>query len=306
MRIIITGGTGLIGRPLAAMLAHGGHDVIVLSRNPGAYTLPHGVRAVQWDAKTHNGWGHLLDDPETAIVNLAGENPANWRWTQAHKQRVLQSRLDATHAVVGAIRAAKHPPQVLLQASAVGYYGDTGAAIVTESTPPGDDWRAQVCVDWEAAAASLSVRTAILRVGIVLDQQGGALPAFLAAANLFGSRLGPGTQWLPWVHNHDVAAAIRYLLKHDSAQGPFNLVAPNPLTNEAFMEVVARVRGRTPIIPVPAVALKLAMGEMATTVLDSQHILPKGLLDAGYEFHFPHAEAALRDILSHAHTEAPL
>lgn len=299
MRAIITGGTGMIGSRLSALLGKDGYDVVVLSRNPSekCQTLPSGVRAIRWDGKTPQGWGHLLDHPDTFIINLAGESIASLRWTTAHKQRVLQSRLDATHAVVAAIQQSTHKPRAFIQASAMGYYGDRADDIITEATPPSAEWRAQVCVDWEAAAANAGVRTAILRIGISLGLGHGALPAFLKAAECMGARLGHGKQWMPWIHNDDVAGAIRFLMNHDGAHGVFNVVAPMPLQNADFMRVVAGVRGRPAMIPVPSWALFLAMGEQALFVLDSQRAIPQALQDAGYKFHFPDAESALRDIL---------
>lgn len=300
MRAIITGGTGLIGRNLAQLLDKEGNDVVVLSRSPASKDnrLPHSVRVLPWDAETPDGWGHLLDEEDTFIINLAGENPTNWRWTNAHKRRVLESRLRVTRAVVKAIRQATHKPHALIQASAVGYYGDTGETVVTEDASLSDDWRAQVCDQWEAAARQAGVRTVLLRIGIVLDQFGGALPPFLAATNLFGARLGDGDQWIPWVHNDDVAHAIRFLMHHREAAGAYNITAPHPLRNHEFMRVLAHVRGRPAVFPVPAFALRGVMGEQADVILDSQRVIPKKLLDAGYKFRYPRAEAALRDILS--------
>ncbi len=299
MRVIIPGGSGTIGWRLAEILGADGYDVIILSRNPAqtCKNLPSGVRAQQWDARTPKGWSHLLDHPDTVIVNLAGESIANWRWTQAHKHRVLDSRVRATRAVVEAIHQAEHKPNALIQASAIGYYGDGGEAIITETTPPSDEWRAQVCVDWEQAAHDAGIRTVFLRIGIVLSQHGGALPAFLQAANMLGSRLGDGQQWFPWVHIDDVAHAIRYLINHTGAAGPFNIVAPEPLRNQAFMGQVAHVRGRPALLPVPTFALYLTMGEQALFVLDSQRAVPEKLLAEGFRFHFPHALDALRDLM---------
>lgn len=302
MRTIITGGSGVIGKRLVRMLNHEGYDVVVLSRNPDKRfpNPPDGVRVVKWDAKTPNGWLHLLDHPDTAIINLAGESIASNDWTEAHKARVLQSRLDVSRAVVAAIHQAEHKPYALLQASAVGYYADHGDEVITEHTPPSCEWRAQVCVDWEQAVADASIRTVIMRIGIALDTEGGALPAFIQAANMMGSRLGSGRQWIPWIHNDDIAGAIRYLMNHHDAHGVFNVVSPNSMRNADFMRTVAHVRGRPALIPVPAFALNMVLGEQAAFVLDSQHVSADKLLKAGYHFHFPDAESALRDLLRHA------
>lgn len=300
MRVIITGGTGLIGRNLAKLLDKEGNHVVVLTRNPAGKDglLPHSVRILQWDARTPDGWGHLLDEEDTFIVNLAGENPANWRWTDAHKRRVLQSRLNVTQAVVDAIRHAKHKPHALIQASAVGYYGDAGDTVITEDAPLSDDWRAQVCAHWEKLAQQSGVRTVLLRIGIVLDRDGGALPGFMAATNLFGVQLGSGDQWVPWIHNDDVAHAVRFLMHHRDAEGAYNICAPHPLRNRDLMRTLAYVRGRPAMFRVPELALRGVMGEQSSVILDSQRVIPQALLDAGYKFRYPEAEAALRDILS--------
>ncbi len=301
MRVIITGGTGLIGRRLAALLANDGNDVVVLSRDPAAQAdaIPDAARLVKWDAATPDGWVHLLDANDVVIVNLAGENPVNWRWTKAHKRRVRESRLRVTRAVLDAINAAEHPPAALIQASAVGYYGSQGDTVITEDSAPATDWRAQVCVEWEGLAQQAPVRTAMLRIGIVLDQHGGALPSFLLATLMLGARLGDGQQWLPWIHNHDLARAVRFLMHTPSAEGPYNLTAPNPIRNAAFMQTLAHVRGRPAVFPVPGQALRCVMGEQADVVLDSQRVVPERLQQAGFAFKHGQLEPALRDILSH-------
>jgi uncharacterized protein (TIGR01777 family) len=296
MRIIITGGTGLIGMPLVKLLARDGHEVIVLSRNPNAKTAPAGAHMLRWDARTPESWGYLVDG-DTAIVNLAGENPASWLWTDAHKQRIRDSRLAASAAVAEAIMAAPQTPRALLQASAVGYYGDTGDDIAIEQSPPGDDWRARLCVEWEDATAGLPVRRCLLRIGIVLDRSGGAFPPMLLGARLLGRQIGNGRQWVPWVHNHDVARAIRFLLRSERADGAFNLVAPQPQTNAAFMRYIGEGTGTPSLFTMPERVLRAAVGEMADTVLASQRVLPQRLSELGYSFLFPTAEDALRHLL---------
>jgi hypothetical protein len=306
MRVIITGGAGLIGRALAADLAGAGHEVIVLSRNPGqARGLPSGVRAERWDGRTAAGWGPLADGAG-AIVNLAGENLAGRdffpsRWTPERKQLILQSRLDAGRAVVEAVSAAPVKPRVVIQSSGIGHYGAHGDETLTEQEGPGDDFLARLTVEWEAstqAVEACGVRRAVIRTGVVLDPKEGALLRLLLPYRLFvGGPMGGGRQWLSWIHPADETAAIRFLIETPGASGAFNLCAPNPLTNAQLGKVLGRVMGRPSWIPIPAFALQAAFGEVAATVLDGQRALPMRLLDLGFKFRFPEAEAALRDLL---------
>ncbi len=301
MRIIITGGKGLIGGALAANLANDGHEVILLSRAPERTTsLPSGVRAERWDGRTAAGWGTLAEGAD-AIVNLAGEGIASGRWTEERKRRIRESRVNAGQAVVDAVKAAARKPGVVIQSSAVGYYGVHGDEEITESAPAGNDYLAQVAVAWENSTApveTLGVRRAIIRTGVVLSNKGGALPQMLLPFKLFaGGPLGNGKQWLPWIHIADEVGAIRFLIENRQARGAFNLCAPNPLTNAEFGRVVGRVMGRPAFMPTPAFALRLVFGEMATVLLDGQRQVPKRLIELGFAFRFPSAEAALRDIL---------
>jgi uncharacterized protein (TIGR01777 family) len=301
MAIIITGGTGLIGRALVANLAADGHEVVLLSRTPERATgLPAGARAEGWDGRTATGWGHLADGAK-AIVNLAGESIAAGRWTAERKRHISESRLNAGRAVVQAVEAATHKPHVVIQASAVGYYGPRGDEEVTEETPPGNDFLAQVAVEWEGSTApveALGVRRAIIRSGVVLSSAGGALPPLLLPFKLFaGGPLGHGQQWFPWIHVADEVGAIRFLIEDQAASGPFNLTAPHPLTNAEFSRVLGRVLRRPAIMPTPAFALRLLFGEMATVLLDGQRAAPRRLLGLGFIFRLPEAEAALRDLL---------
>jgi uncharacterized protein len=301
MRVIITGGTGLIGRLLVADLVQDGHEVIVLTRNVQDKhdVFAPAVRLVQWDALSPEGWGHLITS-DTAIINLAGENVANWRWTLTHRRIVLQSRLAAGRAVTQAIAQAEEKPAVLLQASAVGYYGSRGDLSLGEITTPGTGWRAEVCKLWEAETDPVltqGVRRVLLRIGIVIDPAGGALPPMVLGTTFMGRRLGDGKQWVPWIHNADVSGAIRFLMTAESLDGPVNICAPYPVTNADLMASIGRVRRWPTLIPVPAFALWLALGEMATSVLDSQRVYPSVLQSAGYDFQFPQITPALRALL---------
>jgi uncharacterized protein len=302
MRVIITGGTGLIGRPLAASLASDGHEVIVLSRDPARVQgLPAGVRAVRWDGRSAGGWGELAEGAG-AIVNLAGENIGDARWTPGRKQSIRESRTNAGQAVVEAVLAATRKPDVVIQSSAVGYYGPRGSEELGEETPPGGDFLAQLAIDWEnstAAVEAAGVRRAVIRTGVVLAREGGAFPRMLLPFRLFvGGPYGNGRQWLPWIHLADEVAAIRFLIGKDGAHGPFNLSAPSPLTNRQFATVLGRVMGRPSLLPVPAFVFRLLFGEMATVILDGQRAVPDRLLQLGFMFQYPTAAAALRNLLT--------
>ncbi len=307
MRIIVTGGTGLIGRALAADLADDNHEVIVLSRAPERATaMPAGVRVERWDARTAEGWGDLADGAD-AIVNLAGESIAgkgfilSRRWTAERKRRIRDSRLNAGRAVVQAVELASDKPRVVVQSSGIGYYGPRGDEELTEEASPGQDFLARTAIEWEASTAPvepLGVRRAIIRSGAVLSTKGGAFPFMLLPFRLFvGGPVGSGRQWLPWIHIADEVRAVRFLMEHPEATGPFNLNAPNPVTNAEFSKTLGKVMSRPAILPTPSFALRLLFGEMSTVLLDGQRALPQRLLDLGFTFRFPEAEAALRDLL---------
>lgn len=313
MRILITGGTGLIGRALVASLAGEGHEVIVLTRSPDRVTgLPDGARPVGWDAETPEGWVELLVtapgegvEGGTGIVHLAGESVAEGRWTEAKKRAIRDSRVGSTRAVVAAVEAAAErgaePPRWLLQASAVGYYGDRGEEVLTEASDPGDDFLAGVAKDWEAASAPVEtrgVRRVLLRTGVVLDDEGGALPRMALPFKMFiGGPLGNGGHWVPWIHRRDEVGAIRFLLARDDASGPYNLTAPQPVTNRVLSETLARVLHRPCLLPVPKIMLHLAFGEMAEILLASQRVMPQRLEEAGFAFRHPTVGGALEDLL---------
>lgn len=309
MNVLLTGGTGLIGRALAAELTDQGHQVTVLTRNPerAAARLPRGVTAHPWDATTLDGWEHLVAQAD-AIVNLAGESIAGeslpailtHRWTPETKRRILASRQGVGELLTQAIAAAATRPRVLVQASAVGYYGDASDRDVDESAPPGADFLSQVCVAWEASTAAveaLGVRRVILRTGLVLARDGGILPVMLLPVRFFvGGPLGSGEQAVPWIHLADEVAAIRFLLENEAASGPFNLSAPQPVSQAVFTRTAARVLHRPGIFPTPAFALRLVLGEKAALVLEGQRAIPRRLLQTGFTFRFTDLEAALSDL----------
>jgi len=307
MRVIITGGSGLVGRALTESLAKDGHEVIILTRNPQKVKdLPAGARAVAWDGRTAGGWGELAEGTD-AIVNLAGasikgEGFLPSRWTRKRKELIRQSRLNVGKAVVEAVRAAKKKPKVLLQASAVGYYGPQGDEPLGEDEPAGKDFLATVCVDWEASTAEvekMGVRRVVLRTGLPLTLKGGAFPLLVLPFRLFaGNWFGSGRQYYPWIHFEDYIAALRFLLENPKAQGAYNLSAPNPFTNREFALTLGKVMRRPVLLPVPRFALQVALGEVATVVVDGQRMLPTKLQKEGFKFSYPELEPALRDLLA--------
>lgn len=304
MRVIITGGTGLIGSALARDLGAAGYDTVVLTRDVGRVgPLPAGVWAAQWDGRTAEGLKPLLDG-RTAVVHLAGESIASGRWTAEKKRRIRDSRVASGRAVLQAIRDAREKPRVLLQGSAVGYYGPRGDEAVREDAPPGSDFLADVCREWEASTAEaeeLGVRRAVLRTGIVLARAGGALPRMAMPFRLgIGGPVGNGRQWFPWIHLDDEVGAIRFLLEREvpgDARGPFNLTAPNPVTNLELSQRLGKVLFRPSFLPVPGFALRFAFGELADTLLQGQRAVPSRLQELGYAFRYPDLEPALRNLL---------
>lgn len=306
-RYLIVAGTGMLGRALSADLLADGHEVTVLSRSPSEYqqASPASTRFRKWDGVSTEGWLDAVEGVD-AVVNFAGESIAGDRfipdrWTAKKKRRVLESRLRSGRAVVEAVAAAEQKPRLLVQASAVGFYGPMGNEVISEAESPGSDFLAKVCIDWEAATypvEELGVRRVILRTGLVQTLEGGPLPRLVVPFRLFaGGWFGNGRQWWPWVHIADVVRAIRFLVDHGSARGPFNITAPNPVTAREFGRILGRVMGRPAYLPVPGFAMRLFLGEVATIVLDGQRAMPQKLKELGFEFKYPEAEDALREIL---------
>jgi len=299
MRVIITGGSGLIGRATTDLLASAGHEVVILSRKPDRLAaLPHGARAQRWDAQTGEGWAELVN-ANTVIVNLAGESLFHWRWTKQHKKKIVESRLAAARAVVDAIRRSRRTPRLVIQASAVGYYGDRADEELTELSPAGEGFLADTCKQWEKAIpVAVPGRRVFARFGVVMSRAGGAFPKLLLNSRLGVGKIGPGQQWLPWVHIDDVASAIRFLMLNDIISGPFNIVAPDAVTSREFMRQLAKARHKPAPLPAPAFALRLGMGEMSHMLLDSQRVVPRKLLENEFDFRYDSLADALKALMS--------
>jgi uncharacterized protein (TIGR01777 family) len=303
-RVIITGATGFIGKALCKQLVEEGYDVVALSRDPkkGSESLPNQVKAIEWDSKTSEGWADHADG-SYAIINLAGENIGAGRWTQRKKHKILESRLNAGKAVVQAVEQISNKPRVVIQASGIGYYGDRGDEILEESSSSGTGFLTEVAKPWEESTkkvASFGVRHVIIRTGVVLGSNGGFLSRVLLPFRLFiGGHLGSGRQWISWIHIDDEVRAIRFLMEKEDSQGVFNLTAPNSLTSKDFFSLLGRVMRRPSWLPIPGFVLRPALGEMAKElILSGQRAMPKRLLESGYEFLYPDAESALREILN--------
>jgi hypothetical protein len=301
MRVIITGGSGFLGRALGASLAADGHEVIALSRRPKRVTgLPTGMRVVGWDARSSAGWADLAEGAQV-IVNLAGESLSHWPWTAARKQRFLTSRINVGNAVAEAVRKVRSRPRVVIQSSGVGYYGPRGTEEIPEETAPGQDLLARVAVQWEASTAeieALGVRRVIIRTGLPFSLHGGIFSLMrLPFLFMMGGPLGSGRQGVPWIHLDDHIRAIRFLIDRPDARGPFNLAAPQPCTYRQFARTLGKVMRRPSIVRVPGFALRLVLGEMAGLILTGQRAIPARLAEMGFAFKFAELEDALRDVL---------
>lgn len=298
MQVTITGASGFIGRRLVSQLEAAGHSVHILGRLPRAGISPSAGFSVWEPEKGPPPAAALAVD---AVVHLAGE-PVAQRWSPEVKRRIRDSRVIGTQQLVEGLRQAGERPKVLVAGSAVGYYGDCGNDVLTESSKPGDTFLAKICVEWEnaaLAAKSLGMRVVPVRTGLVLGKGGGALekmlPLFKAGV---GGKLGAGTQWMPWIHLDDLAGLMARAVEDESWTGPVNGSAPNPVTNADFTGALGRVLHRPAVLPVPAFAVKLLYGEMAQILFHSQRAIPQAPLSAGFEFRHPELFGALKAILA--------
>lgn len=294
MDVLVTGGTGFIGRALCQQLMQAGHAPCVLTRDAAKATtkLP-GVRLIEQLEQAG-----AMD----AVINLAGEPMAEGRWTTRRKQEFRDSRIGSTQRLLHWIEAQALRPRVLVSGSAIGYYGALDDVPVNEDAPAGHDFAAQLCRDWEAEALraeTLGLRVCIVRIGIVLGMDGGALAKMLPPFKLgMGGPMGDGQQWMSWVHRQDLVRLILWLLEHEHTQGSYNGTAPMPLRNRDFARTLGKVLQRPTLVNTPAVALKLMFGEMSSLLLTGQHVLPLRAQAEGFVFEHPELEAALRDLLA--------
>ncbi|MBZ5877523.1 TIGR01777 family oxidoreductase [Chromohalobacter israelensis] len=296
MRILITGGSGFVGRPLCRRLHDAGHELLVVSRSPSRAQalLPEGT-------EVRDSVLAFVDSAPEAIINLAGEPIADKRWSAAQKRRLIDSRLTVTRDLVTLCERLDTPPRVMISGSAMGYYGDQGDRDVTEQTPPQEEFAHRLCAEWESAALAaepLGVRVVLLRTGLVLDAGGGTLAKLLLPFRLgLGGRLGSGRQYMPWIHREDWVSIALFLLERDDLAGPFNASAPHPVTNADFTRALAHHLHRPAVMAVPAGVLRLALGEMSRLLLTGARMRPARLEAAGFGFQYPTLDSALKAIL---------
>jgi uncharacterized protein (TIGR01777 family) len=301
MKIVAIGATGFVGRRLLQTM-DSSWDVTVVSRDPDKTRdrVPGGVRLVRWNPDSEPFPDGVLDGTD-GVVNLAGDNVADGRWTAAKKKRLADSRLITTSKLVDAMIATQPRPGVLINASAIGFYGPRGNEDLDEESSAGYDFLANLCQRWEAAtkaADDKGIRTVLLRVGVVLGQGGGALAKMLLPFRLgAGGPLGSGRQWMSWIHIDDMVGLIIHALDNGDLSGPMNSTAPTPVTNREFSKTLGRVLRRPAFFPAPGFALRIVVGEFANVLLEGQKVLPRKAQASGYEFRFGELEPALRDVL---------
>jgi uncharacterized protein (TIGR01777 family) len=300
MKVIVTGATGLVGRALVRSLLSDGHSVTRLVRGEAQAFHAPGTSAVHWQPEKGIVEAKALEGH--AAVNLAGEPIAEGRWTDEKKRRILESRVKGTHLLAETLAGLKEKPSVLVNASAIGFYGDRGDEVLREESASGEDFLSEVCREWEKAtlaASQAGIRVVHLRIGVVLSREGGALTKMLTPFKLgVGGRVGSGRQYMSWIALDDLVNIIRRALTDEHLRGPVNAVAPTPVTNEEFTKTLGRVLGRPTIFPMPAFAARLALGELADALmLSSTRVEPSRLKEAGFEFAHTELEGALRSVL---------
>ena len=295
MNIMISGGTGLLGTALTKSLLADGHKVFILSRT---YTKRSDVQIIKWDARTTDGWGHLVNEMDV-VIHLAGRSTSAWPWSAANKKSFEDSRILPGLALAQAIQVATRRPSLFVQVSGINHYGLHGD-LADESTPPGDDFLAQLTVKWEGATQSverLGVRRLVLRTPPVLSRDNVIMKLIALPVQLFvGGPIGSGKQPFPWIHIKDWVSAVRYLMANESASGVYNMIAPSQTSLADFTKILANVLHRPYWFPVPAFLMRNVLGEMSVLILEGRFAQPKRLLESGYTFQFPGPREALTDL----------
>jgi uncharacterized protein (TIGR01777 family) len=306
MRVFVTGGTGLVGTRLVRRLLERGEQVVVLTRRfgPARQALGPKVELIEGDPMKPGPWSGRIDDCD-AVIHLAGENIFANRWNDQVKQMLVDSRVQSTRNIAAALVSKPSrgdgQAKVLVNASAIGYYGPRGDEEITEDSAPGNDFLARLCVEWEQSARAVEptgVRCTVVRVGVVLDRHGGALAKMLTPVKLFaGGPIAGGRQWISWIHHDDMVELLLLALDNPQSSGPLNGVAPNPVTNRDFFRALGKTLGRPSFMPTPGFGLRLLLGEAATLITTGQRVLPKKALALGFPFKYPTIDVALADIL---------
>lgn len=296
MRIIVSGSHGLVGKALIKALEADGHEIYRLVRH-----APNSEKEIEWSPDRYSIAISRIEGFD-AVYHLAGESIASSRWNDEKKRKIRESRTKGTKLLADALANLSAPPKTLISASATGYYGDRGDELLTETSPPGKGFLADVCTEWEQAtehARAKGVRVVNTRFGIILDKEGGALAKMLTPFRMgIGGRIGDGKQWMSWIALDDVIGALKFALKDESMNSPVNFVAPNPVTNAEFTGTLGKVLSRPTLFPIPEFGVRLAFGEMADALLlSSQKVKPQRLEASGFQFRYPHLEQALRTVL---------
>jgi uncharacterized protein len=301
MKIVIAGGSGLIGKSLVNELAARRHNVIVLSRGTYDTSFSNKITIEKWDGRTLGDWCKAIENADV-IINLSGASIAGSRWTIHRKKEFFESRINSTRILAQAVSMAITRPSVFLNASAVGYYGNTKDIEVNENSQKGAGFLSDLCGLWEQEALNIrksGLRIALLRTGVVLDKNGGALKRMIFPFKVFaGGYLGSGQQWIPWIHIDDLIKSVIFIIETESLKGPINLTSPDPVTNRIFAKNLGKILHRPSWFPIPSFLLRMILGEMASVILEGQRALPAKLLSAGFTFTYPAIEMALTDIFS--------
>jgi uncharacterized protein len=300
MQVLIAGGSGFLGTALRTSLLRDDHDVWILTRRASKHP-----KEIQWDGKTTDGWEAVMSEMD-AVVNLTGFGLEHWPWTRKQKQKFVDSRVIPGQALVSAIKKSARRPRVFVQSSGINRYGLWGEGLADEATPPGEDFLAQLTVPWEDATKpveELGVRRVIARNAVVLARKDGLFPLMALAPRLFlGGKFGNGHQAMPWIHLVDQTNALRFLLDHEYAYGPFNLISPEATSNAQFMQAITKVLRRPYWLHVPKFLLRMVLGEMSVLLTEGRYSQPKRLIELGFQFQYGKLENAMEDLLVRKNT----